>query len=148
LLMPLADPPPGHDTTGFVPYPISVAIVYLLNLLCLVVAVHLLASALEQHADPAYRAQPRYCRRWWALRVWPVLICVAPIGHTCMRGQVNLQVLALLCGWIGCVLGGRRLLGGFLLAIAICIKVIPIYLLIYPVWRREGRTLAGCGLGL
>jgi hypothetical protein len=149
LMIPLADPPAGASHDGFVPYPVSVAIFYGFNLLCLAIAVHVLATALERNAaDPALRVQPRFCRRWWALRVWPALICLAPIGHTCMRGQVNLQVLALLCGWTACVIAGRRLLGGFLLAIAICIKVIPIYLLVYPLWRREGRTLAGCGLGL
>jgi hypothetical protein len=149
LMIPLADPPRGHDTTGFVPYSASVAIVYLLNLACLALAVHLLATALERNAaDQSFRDQPRYCRRWWALRIWPTLICIAPIGHTCMRGQVNLQVLALLCGWIACLVSGRRLLGGFLLAVAMCIKVIPLYLLVYPLWRREGRSLAGCGLGL
>jgi hypothetical protein len=149
LMIPLADPPAGVSTVGYVPYPLSVAIFYAFNLLCLAAAVHLLASALERNAtDPAYRDQPRFCRRWWALRVWPMLICLAPIGHTCMRGQVNLQILALLCGWIACVIGGRRLFGGSLLAIAVCIKVIPVYLLVYPLWRREWRTLAGCGLGL
>jgi hypothetical protein len=149
LMIPLADPDRGEDSAGYVPYAASVAIVYLLNMLCLILAVHLLASALERHAaDPGYREQPRFCRRWWALRVWPILVCLAPIGHTCMRGQVNLQVLALLSGWLACVVGGRRLLGGFLLAIAICIKVIPIYLLVYPLWRRDMRTFAGCGLGL
>lgn len=149
LMIPLADPPAGAGPAPFVPYAVSVAVFYAFNLLCLAIAVHVLATALETTAaDPAYRDQPRFCRRWWALRVWPTLICLPPIGHTCMRGQVNLQILALLCGWIACVIGGRRLLGGFLLAIAICIKVIPIYLLVYPLWRRERRTLAGCALGL
>jgi hypothetical protein len=149
LMIPFADPPRDHEPSGFVPYSLSVAIVYLLNVLCLIIAVHVLATTLERNADdPLYRAQPRYCRRWWALRVWPILVCLAPIGHTCMRGQVNLQVLALLCGWIACVVSGRRIFGGFLLAIAICIKVIPIYLLVYPLWRRDTRTFAGCGLGL
>jgi hypothetical protein len=149
LMIPLADPPAGTDAGSIMPYPVSVAIFYWLNLLCLAIAVHVLATTFERNAtDPAYRDQPRFCRRWWALRVWPTLICLAPIGHTCMRGQVNLQVLALLGGWIACVVGGRRLLGGFLLAIAICIKVIPVYLLVYPLWCRDWRTLKGCGLGL
>jgi alpha-1,2-mannosyltransferase len=149
LMTPLADPPAGDDTPGvFVPYPVSVAIVYLANLICLAIAVHVFATALERHADdPAIRNQPRFCRRWWALRTWSTLICIAPIGHTCMRGQVNLQVLALLCGWMALAVGGRRVLGGVLLAIACCIKVIPLYLLVHPLWRREGRTLAGVVVG-
>jgi len=82
------------------------------------------------------------------LRAWPILVCLASIAHTAMRGQVNLQVLALFAGWVACSLNGRRRLGGFFLAIAVCIKVIPIYLLIYPLWRRDGRSLTGCAAGL
>jgi hypothetical protein len=149
LLIPLADPPYDEDAAGFVPFPVSVAIVYVLNLVFLAVAVHLLAGALERHSsDPAIRTQPRFCRRWWALRLWPILVCLASIAHTAMRGQVNLQVLALFAAWMACALDGRRRLGGFFLAMAMCIKVIPIYLLVYPLWRRDGQSLTGCAAGL
>jgi hypothetical protein len=149
FMMPLADPPLGTDRTGYVPFPVAVAIFYLLNVVCAVLAAHLLSSALEQRADdPAYRQQPRSCRRWWALRVWPALVCLPPLGNSAMKGQVNLQILALLSAWIACQVAGRRLRAGFFLAIAISIKVIPVYLLVYPLWRRDGRALAGCGLGL
>lgn len=149
LLRPLADPPPSYDHAGYVPWAVSVAIIYVLNIACLVLAVHVLASAMQRHSsDPAFRDQPRYCRRWWAMRLWPVLACLPGICHSAMRGQVNLQVLLLFCGWLACELGGRRRLGGFVLAIAISIKVIPGYLLVYPLWRRDGRTIFGCALGL
>ncbi len=149
LMIPLADPPPGADRAGHVPYALSVALFYLLNMACLALAIHLLARVIEgQTTDPAWRAQPRFCRRWWALRAWPALVCLPPIAHTAMRGQVNLQILALLAGWIACTVAGRRLLGGSLLALAICIKVIPIYLLVYPAWKRDGKTLLGCAAGL
>ena len=149
LMVPLADPPLDHDRTGYVPYPVSVLVIYLLNMACLFVAVHVLASALErQSLDPAVRSQPRFCRRWWALRVWPALICLVPILHSAMRGQVNLQILALLSVWIACSLGRWRMCGGVSLAGAACIKVIPIYLLVYPLWGRDARTLAGCAAGL
>jgi hypothetical protein len=149
LLIPLADPPYEADAAGFVPFPVSVAIVYALNLVFLAIAVHVLAGALERHSsDPAIRTQPRFCRRWWALRTWPILACLASIAHTAMRGQVNLQVLALFGAWVACSLDGRRRLGGFFLAIAMCIKVIPIYLLIYPLWRKDGRSLTGSAAGL
>jgi hypothetical protein len=149
LMVPLADPPLGDDRSGYVPYAVAVAICYVLNIGCLVLAAHLLAGALERNTDnPAYRDQPRFCRRWWALRLWPILVCLLPAGHTAMRGQVNLQILALLCGWIACLLNGRRAWSGFLLAVAVCIKVIPVYLIVYPLWRRDGRALAGCAAGL
>jgi hypothetical protein len=147
-MLPLADPPSRQSAAGFVPFPVAVGLFYALNIVCLFGAVHGLAGALERRSsDPEIRAQPKFCRRWWALRVLPTLICLVPIGHSAMRGQVNTQVLLLLCGWIACSVGGKRLLGGSLLAMAASIKVVPVYLLVYPLWRREGRTLGGCLVG-
>jgi hypothetical protein len=61
-----------------------------------------------------------------------------------MRGQVNLLLLALLCGTAAATLRGRRFRAGLFLAGAICIKVIPAFLLLFPLWRRDGRCLLGC----
>src|SRR5437588_13037163 len=47
LMAPLADPPAGADHTNMVPYAASVAIWYVFSALCLIAAVHLLASAIE-----------------------------------------------------------------------------------------------------
>lgn len=149
LVAPLADPPAGADRSGMLPWPVSVAIWYGFSLLCLAFAVHYLAGALEQSsADPAVRAQPRGCRRWWAMRIVPLLACLVPIGHTLMRGQANLLLLALLCGCLGAVLHGRRFQAGLCLAGAICLKVFPAFLLLFPLWRRDGRCLIGCAAGL
>jgi hypothetical protein len=149
LLAPLADPPPGADTAGMLPYWVSVALWYLAGVLCAALAVHWTACALEQgSSDPAVREQPWGCQRWWLLRVLPFLICLPAIGHTLMRGQVNLLVLAVLCGMLACLARGWRLGGGLCLAGAICLKIIPGFLLLYPVWRRDGRCLAGVALGL
>jgi hypothetical protein len=145
LLTPLADPPRNADPSGYMPYALSVAICYLINLLSLLVGVHMLASALEERVLGA--GQPAYCRRWWMLRLWPVLICFLPIGHTLMRGQVNVIVLASLCAALAGWIRGQSFRAGLCLAFAICIKVIPAYLLVYPLWKRDGRALAGCSVG-
>ena len=69
LMAPLADPPRGQPTDGMLPPAVSVGIWYVFNLLCLALAVHWLASALEQSsADPAIRQRPLGCRVWWAVR--------------------------------------------------------------------------------
>jgi hypothetical protein len=148
LLTPLADPPPGAPMAWTLPYPVSVGLWYAVSVLCLVVGVHWLASALEQTmADPAMR--PRLgSRRWWALRTLPVLVCLPPLGHTLMRGQVNTLLLLLLCGMAAAMLRGRSWRAGLWLAGAICLKVIPAFLLLVPLWRRDGRCLAGCAVGL
>jgi alpha-1,2-mannosyltransferase len=149
LMVPLADPPRGEDTAGMTPYAVSVAVWYVFSLLCLMVAVHALARALEEKsADPELRHQPHGCRRWWALRCWPILICLAPIGCTLMRGQVNTLVLALLCGLLAGLIRGANFRAGLCLAGAACIKVYPIFLLVYPLWQRNGRCLGGCLAGL
>jgi hypothetical protein len=149
LMAPLADPPPGADTAGFVPFAVSAAVVYILSLVFLFWGVHSLASALEQSScHPEVRAQPRGCRRWWALRVLPILVCLPPIGHTLMRGQVNLLVVALFCAAVAAVLRGQRLRAGLWLSGTICIKIYPAFLLLFPLWRRDGRFLAGAALGL
>jgi hypothetical protein len=149
LAVPLADAPAGADRNGMPPYFVSVAICYLLNLLFLAFAIHHLARALEQ--TPAGRLRlnwPAGSRGWWALRMTPILACIIPLGHTLSRGQVNLLLLALFAGFLADLLHGRNFRSGMWLAGAICIKVIPAYLLLLPLWRRDGRCLAGCAVGL
>ena len=149
LMTPLADPYDAMDHTGFVPYAVSVAVMYVLNILILAVGIHVLASALERaSADPLVQSLPRFCRRWWALRAIPLVACLPPVGHTLMRGQTNLLLLALVCGLIAGLMRGRSLIAGLCLAGAISLKIFPGFLLLVPLWRRDWRCLAGCTLGL
>jgi hypothetical protein len=149
LLAPLANAPPGADTGGMLPWAWVAGIWYVLNILCLALAVHWLAGALERtSALSGLRGQPAGARSWWLLRVVPVLVCVVPIGHTLMRGQANLVLLALLCGMAAGLLHGQRYCAGLCLAGMICIKIFPAYLTLYPLWRRDMRCLAGCSAGL
>jgi hypothetical protein len=149
LMAPLADPPFEADHTGMMPYPVAAALWYVLNVLALAVGLHWLANALQRTSTlPALRDQPVGCRGWWVLRVAPVLICLPMVGHTLMRGQVNLLMLALLCGMGAGVLLGQRFRAGLCLSGMICVKVFPAYLLVYPLWRRDLRCLAGCAAGL
>jgi hypothetical protein len=148
LMVPLADPPAGADRAGMLPYAVAVALWYVFNVTCLALAVHVLASALEERSGrEAVRRQPAGCRRWWALRVLPVLACAAPVGHTLMRGQVNLLLLALICAALAALLRCQSVRAGWWLAGAICLKVIPAFLVLGPLWRRDKRCLAACGLG-
>lgn len=146
LAAPLADAPAGADRTAMLPYAASVAICYLLNLLLLAFAVHRLARALEQ--TTARLSWPVGSRGWWALRMTPVVACLIPIGHTLSRGQVNLLLLALFAGYLADLLHGRHFRAGIWLSGTICVKIIPAYLLLLPLWRRDGRCLAGCAVGL
>jgi hypothetical protein len=148
LMTPLADPPPGERGL-YVPYAVSVGLWYVLSVLCLVPAVHGLASALEQAApDPAGRLQPGRGARWWLLRVLPVLTCAPAIASSLARGQVSVLLLLLLCAAAAALLRGRHGQAGWWLAAAVCLKVIPAYLVLFPLYRRDWRCLAGCAAGL
>jgi hypothetical protein len=150
LMVPLANTPAGeHQEWWHVRMHEAVLIWHFFSLLCLVAASHWLASALEERSSAReLRTQPRYCAGWWALRVWPVLACLTPVGQTLVRGQVNLLVLALLCAMLAAALRGQSWRAGFWLAGAISIKIIPAFLLLYPLRQRDWRWLGGCTAGL
>ena len=144
LIRPLANPPPGADRAGMLPYPVSVAAWYLLGVASMAIGVHVLAASLERTSlDPAVRATPPGTVRWWALRMIPVLVCLPSIGRTLSRGQTNLTVLMLFCGMAALIFYRRAWLAGALLGIAASIKLFPGYMILYPVWRRNWRCVAG-----
>lgn len=145
ILAPLANPPPGADRAGMLPYEVSVALWYLFSVVCLGIGVHWLASAVESSLKGRLASKPpRGCARWWALRIIPVLVCLPSIGRTLSRGQVNLFVFMLFCGLVA---AKRRSLAGACLAVAASIKLFPVYLGLYPLWRRDWRCIVGCLAG-
>jgi hypothetical protein len=145
LLIPLADPP----GSARVVFALKAGLWYFLSVAVLVAAVHGLASALEKISPVLTRQSgPDRRRWWWALRAVPVLACLPHIGHALGLGQVNIIWLALLCGMAAALLRKQSGRAGFFLAGAICLKVVPAFLVLYPLWRRDGRCLAGCAAGL
>jgi hypothetical protein len=148
LLRPLADPPSGVAGGRLLPYPISVALWYALGAAALVWAVHGMARAIEASSRFAALRRPAFSRSWWALRLVPAAVALVPIGGTLGRGQVNTILLLCVAGMIGSFAAGRGGRAGLWLAGAICLKVFPAYLLIYPAWRRDWRCLCACAVGL
>jgi hypothetical protein len=149
VMTPFADPPARIDRSGMLPYGVALGIWYFTSWLCLFGAVHLLAGALEETSpDPRVRSQPRYCERWWALRMFPIIICLLAIGRDLARGQVTVLLLLLICGMAASMLRGQRFRAGLWLAGAISLKIIPVLLLLAPWQRRDWRIIAGCALGL
>ena len=149
LLVPLADAPAGWSRTGLLPYPVSVALWFVLSVGFVWVGACWLARALEQVSeDPLVRTQPRYCRRWWALRILPILICLPALGRALARGQVNALLGMLFCG-AGAMLAYRRQIwSGFCIGLAAALKVFPGFLFLYALWRFRWRMILGGGLAL
>ncbi len=158
LLTPLADAPPAMRRTGLLPYAVSVGVWYGLSVAFLFLAADRLARALigaiarrqsitgrsPAGNDPARR----WAWRWWTLVFWPLLLCLPAICRSVIRGQVGPLWLLLICLMVADVVERRPLRAGLWLAGAICVKVIPAFLLIYPLWRRDWRMLAGTATGL
>lgn len=148
-MAPLADPPKGYDRTGYLPYKLSVGLWYLLTLITGFAGIHILANALEKTSkDPSARTQPPFCRRWWAIRILPILIMLIPIGRSQARGQIGLIIAFLICGAAAALILGKRFRAGLWLSAAICIKIIPVFLLLVPAWRRDLKMLSGSLAGL
>jgi alpha-1,2-mannosyltransferase len=149
LLAPLADPPIGSGEPGYVPFAVSVALWYCLSVGCIAFGAHRLASALEARAAEWGRPPPaRWSRSWWALRVIPCVACLPATAHGLSLGQVTPLLLLLCCSTAAALLRRRSFEAGAWLAGAICLKLIPFFLLFYPLWRRDRRMLVGCVAGV
>ncbi len=145
LMTPLADAPHGEPRDWMLPYPVTVALWYIFSAALVFLAVHWFALALE---ESGVLPSIKYSRGWWGIRMLPIFICLAPIGGTLQRGQVNGIVVAMIAGMFLAMVRGKRFGAGLWLASAICLKIFPAFLLLLPLWRRDRRTLTGVGAGL
>ena len=147
--LPLADAPTGEARPWMLPYAVSVGIWYVMSIGFLVWGVHATAAALQStSADPAVRTAPRYSRRWWYARTLPLMLCLAPIGCSLSRGQVNLLLVFMVMMTFAAWVRGHGFRAGLWLAAAVCLKFIPGFLLLFVLWRRDARSLAGVAAGL
>lgn len=128
---------------------IVTAVWYLVSVLCICFSAHALGCALEGRAlsEPP-PAEARARRRWWELRVLPLLVCAGSLGTDLSRGQVDIAMLAIIAGALYLAARGRELGAGLCLAIPAAVKLFPPFLLLYPFWRRRWRMAAGVALSL
>ncbi|MFO0833183.1 MAG: glycosyltransferase family 87 protein [Phycisphaerales bacterium] len=151
--MPLAQPPPwGPGTENRlhwgVTYPVAIVLWYALSAALLLCSVHWLALALERCSPHALTRNPGFCtRRWWVNRVGPLLFCLPAVCSTLVRGQVNILLLACVCGVALLLSRKRPLAAGAAIAAAVCLKLFPAFLLLQAAITRSGRLITGCLLG-
>src|SRR5438034_5190810 len=99
LFVPLADAPKGAERAWMLPYAVSVGVWYLVNIACILLAVHWIASVLEENsADSEVRSTPTGCRRWWANRLFPLVACIIQLGNTLARGQITPVLILCVAG--------------------------------------------------
>ncbi|MBY0513181.1 MAG: DUF2029 domain-containing protein [Gemmataceae bacterium] len=137
LMVPLAEPPPWVPNDGtYVPFAVSVAIWYVVSVAFGMWAVHLLAAAVLPGAA-------RGSRRWWYARTVPFYACIGGIGFSLGRGQVNVLLVAMFAAMFAAAVRGRRTASGMWLGGAIALKLIPAFLVLFPVVRRDWRSGVG-----
>jgi hypothetical protein len=144
-IAPLGDPPANESNSGYLPFWLSIAIWYAISITALMLAVHWLASAVESSSN---RITPVGSRRWLWLRFAPVLVTLPAIGNSLSHGQVNLVILLCICAMIAAAIRGQAIRAGAWLAGAIAIKVIPAYLGLVALRRRDSRWVLGTIAGL
>jgi glycosyl transferase family 87 len=152
VLIPLANPPdsaPPEAKTYLLPYWVSATIWYWFSVGCLLIAVETIVRALEEWAAVRGRAPPRrFSNAWWAPRLLPLLLVIFYVGDGLARSQTTLIVLLCLAGSAAAILRGRSFSAGIWLGTAGILKLFPLYLLLYPLFRRDGRCLAGAALAI
>ena len=126
-----------------------VAVWYIFSVALIFFSAHALACALERRnlRDPP-PVGPRERRRWWSLRMLPLLVCAGSLGTDLSRGQVDVLMLAAIALGIYLAAAGRVIKAGFWLSLPATVKLFPVLLIIYPVWRRQWRMIAGVVAGL
>jgi hypothetical protein len=139
-MLPFADPFDWQDHAGYLPYAVSVVAWYLLSVGLIGWSVHRFAAAVLPGEVPG-------SRRWWYARTVPAYVCAGGLAYTLARGQVNILLVALIAGMFAATCRGHRFRAGLWLAAAVTLKVIPAYLLIDPLVRRDWRNLLGVAAG-
>ena len=144
-IVPAPPQPKVPVSAGFV---VIVGVWYVVSLLALTVAVRALSKTLSRTWPDNPPSLPVKWTAVWTLRLLPIVICLHSMGRELQLGQVDLFVLALLALTMVAAAEGKSYQAGLWLAAAICLKVMPAMLLIYPVWRRDWRWLLSCAGGI
>jgi hypothetical protein len=71
-----------------------------------------------------------------------------PVGDTIAYGQVDILLFLLIVGVLAALRGERKVLAGFLLALATMLKLYPAFLALFFLLRREWRALVSFCLAL
>ncbi len=126
-----------------------VAVWYVLSVCMGLLAAHLLACTLDGTSWLApLPLDPDARRKWWWLRLAPVLLCLVSVGTDLSRGQVDLLMLFALSAALYLAERRRDGMAGLLAALPAAIKLFPPFYLLLPLWWRRWRMAWGVLLGL
>jgi len=148
LLAHVVPAPAAPGSPASTAFAVVVYLWYVSSLLALAVAINVLAKKLSR-TGPENTTLPQSSRDpIWTLRLLPIVLCLHCLGRELQLGQIDIFLLALVAMTIAAAAEGRSGQAGLWLAAAICLKVVPLVLLLYPLWRRDWRWLLSCLGGL
>jgi hypothetical protein len=126
-----------------------VAVWYLFSVALIFLSAHALACALEKRSltDPP-PVERRARRRWWWMRMLPLLACAGSLATDLSRGQVDVLMLAAIALGLYFAVAGRDVRAGFWLSLPATIKIFPVLLIVYPVWRQRWKMISGVVAGI
>ncbi|MFZ2103668.1 MAG: glycosyltransferase family 87 protein [Oricola sp.] len=153
LMLPFAYPPHGMDAPWFaLPYPVSIVVLYVAEVLAFFWAVHIAASALERafpnRGSVTADGSGLQWQPWWFLRVAPMLAYLPLAAIDIDRGQITSFILLSATGFAAFLAAGRSFLAGLVLSVGVTLKLYPLIALGLPILRRDFACIAGFLTGL
>jgi hypothetical protein len=145
LLAPFADPLPGAPQPWWtMPYPLAVAIWYVINVGCLLLGIHVWSNALERYEDG--KAREGTYQGSYLLRFGSLLALLPFAGDGLARGQPAPLLFLLIVLFLVLYIDRRLALAAFMLALAVTIKLFPLLLAAIPLLRRDWKFLIAAAL--
>ncbi|MGO9048815.1 MAG: glycosyltransferase family 87 protein [Xanthobacteraceae bacterium] len=136
LMGPFANPLPDHPQPWLaLPFPAAVAVWYLINVVCLLLALHVWANAVERSRP--IEAKAGYLQRHWALTLGPLMALLPFIGDGLARGQPTPVLLLLIVLFLALYVEKRVAAASFAFSLAVTIKIFPVMLFVIPLLRRD-----------
>jgi hypothetical protein len=103
-------------------------------------------GAQTDHPRPHGRGSPGQVPD--AVKAAAILLALPAILGDLSHNNINIFILFLLAACLELYRRRRDLASGLVLGLAIACKVTPLLFLAYFAWKRAGRVVAGCALGL
>lgn len=144
VFAPFADPPDGVEPCLSPPFAVSVSIWYAFNVILLFYGIHQIASIFEIGEPREHRMN----RRWWSLRIVPLLVCLPCVGSSLNQGQVTPLLFAMIASGIAAIGRSQNFMAGLWIALAASAKIYPAFLIIGLIYRKNGLALVGILVGL
>jgi glycosyl transferase family 87 len=140
FMAPFANPMPDYPQPWWaLPFPAAVAAWYLINVVCLFLALHVWASALERHRPT--EAKAGFFQSHWALLLGQWIVLLPFVGDGLARGQPTPVLLLLIVMFLARYAENRVAAAAFALSLAVTIKIFPLVLVVIPLLRRDWKFM-------